>query len=317
MELYYFQNFQSILKLLKVTVGVLRNTKICEPLAKVCYDCTMSSSDLSSNNSVNNQAHLLAKQYRSDKNLANRASLFANYTKKGEHFEEWHPWLYSHLVMPDDGKLLELGCGNASLWKSIFHRIPSGWDITLTDFSEGMLDSAKENLGDMQERFSFQVMDIQDIAIEDHTMDVVVAHHMLYHVPDIDKAISEVHRVLKQAGYFYSATNGDAHMQELIELINKHRAAKDGGYKIPFTLENGESFLSKKFDFTGLAERQTEVLVDAVEPLVAYVMSTEQLMPDDDKLEDFIAEVSEHIAEHGHFRITPSSGLFISRDNQL
>ena len=271
----------------------------------------------SSSEFTTDQAYLLANQYRTGKNLANRAALFANYTKKGEHFEEWHPWVYSHLVMPDDGKLLELGCGNAALWKDIFHRIPAGWEITLTDFSEGMLDSAKENLGDMQERFNFQLMDIQDIAVDDHTFDVVIANHMLYHVPDIDKAISEVHRVLKQAGYFYSATNGDAHMQELIDLINKHRADKDGGYKIPFTLENGESYLSKKFDFSGLAERPTELLVDAVEPLVAYVMSAEKLMPDDDKLEDFIAEASKHIVEHGSFRITPSSGLFISRDNQI
>lgn len=276
----------------------------------------MASSD-PSNKYTTDQAYLLAEQYRSDKNLANRAALFANYTKRGEHFTEWHPWIYSHFVMPDEGKLLELGCGNASLWKSIFHRIPAGWDITLTDFSEGMLDSAKKNLGDMQSRFKFQVMDIQDIALDDDSVDVVVANHMLYHVPDIDKAISEVYRVLRQAGYFYSATNGDAHMQELIDLINKHRADKDAGYTLDFTLENGESFLSKKFDFTGLAEKPSEVLVDTVEAVVAYVMSTEKLMPDDDKLEPFISELSEHIAEHGHFRITPSSGLFISRDNQI
>jgi len=180
-----------------------------------------------------------------------------------------------------------------------------------------MLESAKENLGDMQERFKFQVMDIQDIAVEDHTIDVVVANHMLYHVPDIDKAVAEVHRVLVQSGYFYSATNGDGHMLELIELINRHRVDKDGGYTLAFTLENGEDYLSKKFDFTGLAERLSVLEVTDVEAMVAYVMSTEKLMPDENKLEDFIREASEHIVEHGHFKITPSSGLFISRDNLI
>ncbi len=277
---------------------------------------------MSSDNLITEQVRQLAEQYRNDKNLANRISLHESYTKRGEHHEAWYPWVYSHFVMPDDGKLLELGCGNAGLWKSIFHRIPDGWEITLTDSSEGMLESAKENLGDMQSRFDFQVMDIQDIAvfgkpIEDHSVDVVVANHMLYHVADIDKAISEVHRVLKQAGYFYSATNGAEHMKELLDLVNKHRVTKDAGYSLDFTLENGESFLSKKFDFTGLAERHTELLVDDVDAIVAYVMSSEVLKPDEGGLEPFISDLSKHIAEHGHFRITPSTGLFISRDNLI
>ena len=35
---------------------------------------------------------------------------------------------------------------------------------------------------------------------------------MLYHVPDIDKAVSEVHRILKPGGKFYAATGGSKSM---------------------------------------------------------------------------------------------------------
>ena len=47
-----------------------------------------------------------------------------------------------------------------------------------------------------------QKIDIQDIPFPDHCFDVVIANHMLYHVPDLTKAISEVHRVLRTDGKF-------------------------------------------------------------------------------------------------------------------
>lgn len=45
---------------------------------------------------------------------------------------------------------------------------------------------------------------------------------MLYHVPDIDKALSEIKRVLKPGGNFYVSTNGKEHMQELEKLVKNY-----------------------------------------------------------------------------------------------
>ena len=42
---------------------------------------------------------------------------------------------------------------------------------------------------------------------EDEYFDVVIANGMLYHVPDLEKALSEVNRVLKKGGVFVTFEN--------------------------------------------------------------------------------------------------------------
>ena len=48
-------------------------------------------------------------------------------------------------MLPKQCKILELGCGDANLWKKNKDRIPKDLDITLSDFSKGMLNDAKTN----------------------------------------------------------------------------------------------------------------------------------------------------------------------------
>ena len=44
---------------------------------------------------------------------------------------------------------------------------------------------------------------------------MVAALWMLYHVPDVDRAIAEVRRVLRPGGLFVAVTNGDGHLADL------------------------------------------------------------------------------------------------------
>ena len=83
-----------------------------------------------------------------------------------------------------------MGCGSGEMWKECASRIPAGWVITLTDLSDGMLDAAWRNLVPLGRNFKFEQMDAQSIPYGDKTFDVVIANHMLYHVPDREKALS-------------------------------------------------------------------------------------------------------------------------------
>src|SRR5437868_570166 len=56
--------------------------------------------------------------------------------------------------------------------------------ITLSDFSPGMLQEARQNLAGSPQSFSFQVIDAQSIPLDAGSCDCVIANHMLYHVPD-------------------------------------------------------------------------------------------------------------------------------------
>ena len=55
----------------------------------------------------------------------------------------------------------------------------------------------------------------QDLPYADESFDVVAALWMLYHVPDVDRALAEVRRVLRPGGLFVAVTNGDGHVADL------------------------------------------------------------------------------------------------------
>lgn len=75
------------------------------------------------------------------------------------------------------------------------------------------IDSAR-----LGHRFTFAQADAQALPFRDASFDAVIANHMLYHVPDIPRALGEVRRVLKPSGFCYAATMGVANMREVDEL---------------------------------------------------------------------------------------------------
>ena len=86
-------------------------------------------------------------------------------------------------------------------------------------------------------------VDIQDIPLPDKSMNVVIANMMLCHVPDMEKALTEVRRVMKDGGVFYCATFGE---QGPASFVRKALGIpkEDGGV---FMLENGASILKNRF----------------------------------------------------------------------
>lgn len=154
--------------------------------------------------SIINSKTNVEKQYSNDKNLSIRASLHIKYStnKKG-----LVPWLFEFYQFLQNYNILELGCGNGNQWENRIEDLPNGCKLILTDFSDGMIKSAK-NKYSKYNNVAFEQMDIQDIKYPDNTFDAVIANHMLYHVPDLSKALSEVYRVLKKDGKFYCTTIG-------------------------------------------------------------------------------------------------------------
>ena len=119
------------------------------------------------------------EQYENASNLKARIKIHELFSTNKE---GWMNWFFDQLNLPNKISILELGCGDGSLWNKNFNRIPLDWDITLTDFSQGMLKDAKINLGDKASRFKFKLVDAQSIPFEDCNFDVVIANNMLYHV---------------------------------------------------------------------------------------------------------------------------------------
>ena len=83
---------------------------------------------------------------------------------------------------------------------------------------------------------------MQSLPFADETFDCAVAAWMLYHVPDLDRGIGELARVLRPGGRLVAVTNSERHLQEVRTL-----AGVDMAGKVSFSRENGEAALRRHF----------------------------------------------------------------------
>ena len=151
------------------------------------------------------------EQYKDDNNLSIRIKLHAKHSTNKQGFI---PWLFEKYKFSNGYRILELGCGNGEQWQNRIQQLPADCILVLSDFSEGMVKNVWEKYSNHKNLLA-QNIDIQNIPFPDNSFDVVIANHMLYHVPDLLKALSEVKRILKSGGKFYAATNGNGGMQTI------------------------------------------------------------------------------------------------------
>jgi ubiquinone/menaquinone biosynthesis C-methylase UbiE len=261
------------------------------------------------------------EQYKNASNLRARINLHERFSTNKE---GWMHWFFKQLNLPGKINILELGCGDGSLWVKNLDRIPKGWNITLTDFSGGMLKDAKKNLANYKDRFNFNIVDAENIPYEKEGFDVVIANHMLYHLNDIDKALKEINRVLKKDGYFFASTVGKNHMKEMrdeIRLVDESMLELEGfTLTKKFQLENGMEILNPWFNNISMKRYKDSLKLTEVTPLIDYIFS----MPGNieerfnkyklKKLEKILGDI---IKDKGYIYITKDTGFFIGRKKQL
>ena len=257
------------------------------------------------------QQELVTAQYENASNLNARIALHQRFSTN--HYG-WWPWVFDQFDLPPEAEILVLGCGPADLWKENLSRIPSGWQITLTDASPGMIETAQANLAQAARPFCFQVVDAQSIPFEVQRFDAVTANHMLYHAPDKDAAFSEIHRVLKPGGHLYATTVGQRHMGELDALVNRFlrtpSSAREGTAADSFLLENGGPQLKAWFTDVRILRYEDDLVVTEAQSLIAYALSMALPELTGERQAAFVSSVEDEIARTGFIRITKDSGMF-------
>lgn len=260
---------------------------------------------------IADQTYLRDMQYKDASNLNDRIQLHVRFSTNPY---GWMPWIFDQLQLPERCRVLELGCGPADLWRKNLERIPAGWDITLTDFSPGMLEQARRNLAGSGRRFEFEVVDAQAIPFEDSGFDAAIANFMLYHVPDRPRALAEIRRVLRPGGRFYAGTVGQAHLRELHDLAARFDPALIGWGGAPsesFRLENGAEQIERFFAHVALRRYQDGLLVTEAEPIVAFVASQDPSgLLVGERRAAFRRFVEAELAVGRSIYITKDSGLF-------
>ena len=251
------------------------------------------------------------KQYATADNLALRIAFQQRFSQNQYGFG---PWLMDRYDFPPNARVLEIGCGTGVMWKGKQALIDSFSSIILTDFSEGMLAEAKKSLASIS-GVAFRQADIQELPFADDSFDFVIANMMLYHVPDKEKAVREVRRVLKKGGVFACATYGEeglpSYMGRLLQGVVSFRPLNN-----TFTLQNGEDILKTAFENVEKREYPDEFLVDDADAVIGYLMSMTGMITADSG--EFPAEkvrsiLQEKIGRGGALHIPKQYGTFICR----
>lgn len=162
---------------------------------------------------------------------------------------------------------------------------------------------------------NFLQSDARAIPFPAATFDAAIANHMLYHVPELPRALAEIRRALKPSGALYAATNGGAHLQELRAFLSEFLGIEQLFFEHQFSLENGAEHLGNFFASVQRVDFDNHLIVTETEPLVAYIISgfVGKQMIGAERVHALRETIAARIARDGAFRITKAVGLFIAR----
>ena len=254
----------------------------------------------------------MSRQYRDSTNLRTRASLHARFSTNEV---DWVRWVFERLDLKADNRVLELGCGTGQLWRRNLPDVPPASEVVLSDLSPGMVSEARDALAPNR-RFTACVCDAQLLPFPQESFDLVVANHMLYHVPDLRRALGEIHRALKPGGRVVAATNGRSHMRELFEMLERvSPGARERHFPVErtFSLQNGADRLGEWFADVSVIPRDDSLEVTEAGPVVAYALSTDRYDLSGGRASRLAELVEDEIARNGRFLITKETGLFEAR----
>lgn len=247
----------------------------------------------------------IERQYKTSENLNTRIFIHEKYSTNKVPFGEW---IVSHYEIAPGAKILELGCGTGSMWAENLHLLSGGAKLTLTDISEGMLETAKKNLS--CENITFQQVDIQNIPYSQNTFDVVIANMMLYHVPDLHKGLSEVRRVLKPGGKFYCATYGVHGIMEYVTNL-LHDMNVRGQIGTSFTLQNGTESLGQHFETVLRFDREDGLAITNIDDFADYIYSMPSLTNMENVPRPVLLAELQHRRKDGVLFVPKEYGMFI------
>jgi SAM-dependent methyltransferase len=97
------------------------------------------------------------------------------------------------------GDALEIGAGTGYFSLNLL-QLGLIERATSTDISQGMLDALAHSARSLGLSLDRVRTDAEDLPFPDQSFDVVFGHAVLHHVPNLDRALAEFHRVLRPGG---------------------------------------------------------------------------------------------------------------------
>ena len=162
-------------------------------------------------------------------------------------------------------RVLEVGPGPGELSERLANEL--GVTVVAVDSSERMVELARSRGVDAH------LGDVQSLDLPAESFDCAVAAWMLYHVPDLDRGLTEIARVLRPGGRLVAVTNAVDHLLEVWELVGVDHAP------LPFGAENGEEILSRHFARVERRDVEGTTTFPHASAIRAYLGSFERGVP--------------------------------------
>ena len=155
---------------------------------------------------------------------------------------------------------LEVGCGSGALSATIFDQC-NPRSLVAIDPSDGFVSTARKKVPD--KRAEFCVGDAQDIALDTASRDVVASALVLNFVPDREKALSEMKRIVRPGGVIgFYVWDYPGEGVEFMRAFWKEATALDGN---ALTLNEDQRFpFCTPDNLTDLVENSGLLSVDCV-----------------------------------------------------
>lgn len=190
-------------------------------------------------------AAFVRAQYRTEDNLRARKSAYG--AAEGD---DPRDFAFEAVAEAAPRRVLEVGGGEGELALRIQKEL--GAELIAVDQSERMVEIQRT------QGIEARLGDVQALPFRDAEFDVAVAAWMLYHVSDLDLALSELVRVLKPGGCLVAVTNAVDHLQELWDLAERETSVRH----FTFRTENGEDRLRRHFGNVIRREARGWLLMD-------------------------------------------------------
>jgi len=207
-----------------------------------------------------NDPSAVARQYAREENLEARRSLYAN--AEGPDPREVAFQAVAECA-PD--RVIEVGGGPGELAARIADELPC--EVVMVDVSPRMVELARARGVDAH------VGDVQELSFESDSFDCAVAAWMLFHVPDIDRGLAELARVLRHGGRLVVVTNSADHLSELRAI------AGTAAWKRVFTRENGAEAIGRHFSQIERRDADGWVTIEDDETIRRFVASLDPDQP--------------------------------------
>jgi SAM-dependent methyltransferase len=203
-----------------------------------------------------NDPELVRRQYASEGGLAVRRDFQLRFREGPDAFDT----AFEAVAEAQPRRVLEVGCGMGNFAERLARDTSA--EVVATDLSARMVELARGRGLDAR------VADVQELPFDDGEFDCAVANAMLYHVEDLDRALSELARVLEPGGQLVAVTIGEGHMAEVWQLVGYRKPER------PFSRENGAEQLARHFRSVRREDVDAQLVFPDAGAVHQYVDST-------------------------------------------